>query len=488
MTTAPAPWHTGSCAGAGSQERIPQSLLPSCIMFLAHCSWQAGNSPEIALWRAHLLYGSTYMIETTEQVSRADTRPRPGWRRWPRVIIPGLIYGAGDDDPAAIGAYAQTGAQSGTSLLWLMLLSTPMLITVQLTCAKLGVVCKAGLSSVLRERYGLRVAILAAALIGVANVATMGADLAGTAAGAQLLLPGDISWKLLVLPIAVAIWYVQVYRSFAFIRGLFTLLASVLTTYILAGLLARPDWALVLRNTFIPDIRLNTAFFTAAVGLLGATISPYMFYFQAAEEVEEGERVTDLQDVKIHTTVGMVFSNLISYFVILATATTLFAHAGGRGVEIDTAAQAADALRPLAGSTARLLFALGLIGAGLLAVPVLAASTATMIAEIAGWQVGMDKTVRQAKGYYFVLSVSLAAGLLITLSGFNPMRALFWSQVLSGTVAPVLVLLIFRLAGRHGILGAEANSRAQQFWGWLTFLVMASSIGLMVYGWLDGRL
>jgi NRAMP (natural resistance-associated macrophage protein)-like metal ion transporter len=413
--------------------------------------------------------------EPTQQAAR----PHRSFKQWLRVLGPGVITGAAGDDPAGIGTYAQAGAQNGTSLLWLMLLATPMVQVVQVTCSKMGVVTKKGLSGLLKEQYGLKVAIFAAVLTAFANIVTIGADIAGIGAALELIF--HVKWQWFVVPITVGIWYFQVYQDYSTVRKVFLLLALTLLAYIIAGFMARPDWGQVLRDTFVPHIRSDVAFFTTTVGLLGTTISPYMFYFQAATEVDENRSVKKLDDVTIDTTVGMLFSNLVSYFIILCTAVALHAH----GIQnIETAQQAAKSLEPFAGAAAKYIFAAGMIGAGLLAVPVLAASTAAMIGETAGWRFGLSKSAGRAKGFYLALSISLFIGVAITLSGINPIKALYYSQIATGMVAPVILFLVFRLASRKDILGDYVNSWKQQAIGWFTFALMAVAVCLMVYGWI----
>jgi len=402
-------------------------------------------------------------------------------RQWVRVVGPGVITGAAGDDPAGIGTYAQTGAQSGTGLLWLMLLATPMLQVVQVTAAKLGIVTKKGLSGVLQEHYGFRVALFAAILTALGNVLTMGADIAGIGAGFELIF--GVRWQWFVIPVTIGIWYFQVYMDYRVVRKVFLLLSLSLVSYVIAGVLARPHWALVLRDTFIPRFELSMAFISTAVGLLGTTITPYMYYFQAAEVVDENTAIKRLDDTVADTTIGSIFTNLVSYFVILATATTLFAH----HISINTAQDAANALVPFAGKAAKYVFAVGMIGAGLLAIPVLAASTASMVGEVAGWRIGLSRSTSRARGFYLALTITLVFGVVITLSGINPMKALFYSQIGNGIIAPVILFMLFRLASRRDILGEHVNSWKQQAWGWLTFGILVASVVLFFWGLATGR-
>ncbi len=418
--------------------------------------------------------------EPTDSVKKPKNTRR-SMRQWLRVIGPGVITGAAGDDPAGIGTYAQTGAQSGTGLLWLMLLATPMLQVVQVTSAKLGIVTKQGLSGVLKEHFGFKVALIAALLTAMSNLGTVGADISGIGAALELIF--HVKWQWFVIPITVAIWYFQVYMDYKIVRKVFLLLATTLLSYVIAGFMARPDWGHVLQDTLIPRFEFNMAYIGTAVGLLGTTITPYMYYFQAAQVVDENSPVKKLDDTVADTTIGAIFGNLVSYFIILATAATLHA----RGIKIESAQDAANALTPFAGATAKYIFALGMIGAGLLAVPVLAASTASMVGEVAGWRIGLSKSTSRARGFYLALTVSLIFGLIITLSGINPIKALFYSQIGNGIIAPVIIFLLFRLAGRKDVLGDHVNSWKQQAWGWLTFAVMVASVALFFLGLATGK-
>lgn len=407
---------------------------------------------------------------------------RRSLRKWFKAMGPGLITGTAGDDPAGIGTYSQVGAQSGTSLLWLMLLSTPMLQVVQLTCAKFGMVTKKGLGEIIREQYGIKVAVFVALLTCFANIVTIGADIAGISAGLELLT--NIKWIWFVIPIAAAIWYAQVYLNYNQIRRVLLVIAASMSAYILAGILAKPDWGQVLHDTFIPKVRFDLGFFTATVGLLGTTISPYMYFFQTASELEERRTVKKLDEATVDVTTGMIYTNLISYFIIIAAAYTL--HAKGI-TDVDTAQKAAAALEPVAGRFAYYLFAGGIIAAGLIAVPVLSASTATMVGEVVGWRVGMTQRPERGRGFYTALGGSLFIGVLILMFGINPVKALFWSQVAAGVVAPVLLFFVFRLASKREVLGDYTNSRWQQAWGWFTVGIMAVSAVLMFYGLLTHK-
>ncbi len=418
-------------------------------------------------------------MDTTDRPAARSWRHR--LRHWLQVLGPGFITGTANDDPSAIGSFAQVGAQTGMGSLWLLLLATPMVQVTLVTCAKLGMVTRQGLAGLLKAQYGLKIAVLLVFLSALGNIATIGADLAGIAAGCELI--AHLKWQWFVAPVTLLLWYVPVYLDYRWIRKIMVGLGATLLAYVLAGILARPDWHRVLHDTFVPHLERGLAFFMLAVGMLGAMFSPYVLFFRPAQEVEEDRRANEITDMTVDTTVGVIFTNLVSYFIILSTAATLHAH----GKRIETAMDAARALEPFAGKAAAYLFAVGLIASGMLAVPVLAASTATMIGEVAGWRVGLSKRLSRARGFYLALSAALFAGLALTLSGIRPMQALLYSQILNGVVAPTLLNFIFRLAQRRDLLGERVNSGKQQAWGWLVVAITTLSVLLMAWAWLSHR-
>jgi NRAMP (natural resistance-associated macrophage protein)-like metal ion transporter len=400
-----------------------------------------------------------------------------------------LITGAADDDPSGISTYSVTGAGFGYAPLWTALFSFPLMTAVQMMCARLGMVTGQGLAGVIRERYPKWVLWAACTLLLIANTVNIGADLGGM---------GKVSEMVTGVPsyywtpfYALLIGSFLVWWSYYTIARIFKWLTLVLFAYILAALLAKPDWAAVLRSTFIPHIEWSAAYWATLVGIFGTTISPYLFFWQASQEVEEERKhghltvearkgATDKELRKSRTDVvtGMFFSNLIMYFIILTTAATLHAH--GK-TTISTAQDAAEALRPLAGAGAYWLFSLGLIGAGMLGVPVLAGSSAYAIAEGAVWRGSLDDRAANAREFYGVIGVGLALGLALGYAGFNAVSMLFWSAVLNGVLAPPLIVIVLLLTSNPEVMGARVNPRWLTVLGWTTVGVMTlASIAMFV--------
>lgn len=412
-----------------------------------------------------------------------------GLSRFLKVLGPGLITGASDDDPSGIGTYSTVGAAYGFAALWTMLFSFPLMAATQYICAKIGMVSGRGLAGVVRHHYPRWVLYPAVFAVVVANTINAGADLGAIAAGLNLLLPIPIG--LAIIPIAAIILALQIWGSYRLIADIFKWLTLVLLAYIVAGFLAHPDWGAVLRATVVPTIRLDAAFIGAIVAILGTTISPYLFFWQASEEVEEevalgrtrlrqrkGATNQELKYAAWDVNVGMFASNLVAFFIILATGATLF-RAGQTNIQ--SATQAAEALRPLAGNFASIIFAVGLIGTGFLAVPILTGSGAYAVAEAFGWRYGLDKKPGHAKEFYGVIVLSTLVGLLINYIGIDPIAALYWTAVINGIVAPPLLLLIMLVANNRQVMGRQTNGPLLNVLGWLTTAVMSLAvIGLVL--------
>jgi NRAMP (natural resistance-associated macrophage protein)-like metal ion transporter len=406
-----------------------------------------------------------------------------------KSLGPGLITGASDDDPSGIGTYAVAGASLGYSTLWTALVSFPMMTAVQYTCAKIGMVSGTGLAAVLRERFPRPLVYVAVLALLVANTINAGADIGAIAAAINLLLP--IPMALLIVPIGAAILALQIWGSYALIARCFKWLTLGLLAYAGASLFAHPVWGDVLRGTLVPQLSFDAGYVSTLVAIFGTTISPYMFFWQPSEEVEEeiehgrttieqrkGVTRTELKAARVDTRVGMFFSNLIMYFIILATGATLF-QAGQ--THITSAAEAAEALRPLAGDGAALLLALGLIGSGFLAVPVLTGSSAYAVADTVGWTSGLSRKLREARGFYAVIIAGTAFGMLFNFLGVNPIDALFWTAVLNGFLAPPLLVLVMLVANDRHVMGTRTNGRGLNILGWGTTIVMfAAAVGLVV--------
>ena len=396
---------------------------------------------------------------------------------------PGLITGAADDDPSGISTYSVTGAAFGYGALWTALFSFPLMAAVQLMCARLGLVTGRGLAGVVRRRYPRWVLWGACALLVVANVINIGADLGGMAeATAMVTGINSFVWTPLYAALIISLLFWSSYRHIA---RIFKWLTLVLFCYVAAAFLSRPDWGAVLRATFVPHIGWSGAYLTTLVGVLGTTISPYLFFWQAAQEVEEerakgeltirrrrGATEQELREARTDVVTGMFFSNFVMYFIILTTATTL--HLNGQ-TTITTARDAAEALRPLAGEGAYLLFTLGLIGTGMFAVPVLAGSCAYAISEAGAWRGSLEARPRLAWKFYAVVAVSMVLGLALDFAGFNAVQMLFWTAVINGVLSPPLVVLVVLLTSDRSVMGEHDNSPLLRLLGWATAVIMAAA-------------
>lgn len=402
---------------------------------------------------------------------------------------PGLITGASDDDPSGIGTYSQAGAALGYATLWTAIVTLPLMIVVQHICAKIGMVSGRGLAGVLNRYYSKK--LLYPVVIGlvIANTINAGADIAAISAAINMFVPIPIS--AMVVPIAVTIVVLQVWGSYRVMVKIFKWLTLSLFAYVIAAFLARPDWYAVAKATFVPQIQFTSEYITTIVAILGTTISPYLFFWEASEEVEEeksegrkdvntrrGATDKEIKKEKIDTIVGMLFCNVVFYFVIVSAGATL--HVSGK-TQIQSATEAAQALRPLAGNFATILFGIGLIGAGLLAVPVLTGSAAYAVSETFGWPSGLDEKPRHAKKFYAVIAASTIVGVLIDFAGINPISALFWTAVINGVVAPPLLVVVMLVANNKRVMGERTNGRWTNVFGWLATAVMfAAAIGMFV--------
>jgi NRAMP (natural resistance-associated macrophage protein)-like metal ion transporter len=391
-----------------------------------------------------------------------------------------LITGAADDDPSGISTYSVTGAAFGYTPLWTALFSFPLMAAVQIMCARLGMVTGLGLASVIRLRYPRWILWGACVLLVVANVVNIAADLGGMADVTELLTGVDsLYWTPAYAILLVCLLFWASYRSIA---RVFKWLTLALFAYIAAAFLAHPDWPAVLRATLIPRVEWTSAYWATLVGILGTTISPYLFFWQAAQEVEEeiamgrttvkerkGASSREIRNSRNDVLAGMFFSNLVMYFIILTSAATLHAH--GK-TTISTARDAAEALRPLAGDGAYWLFSLGLIGAGMLGVPVLAGSCAYAIAEAAKWVGSLEVHPPLAHGFYAVIAVAMGLGLGLDYAGLDAVKMLFWSAVLNGALAPPLLILVVLLTSRADVMGKHRNGPLLRWLGWTCALVM----------------
>ena len=395
---------------------------------------------------------------------------------------PGLITGCADDDPSGISTYSMSGAVFGYGLLWTALISFPLMVAVQTMCGRLGMVTGRGLAGVVRRRYSRWVLWSACALLIVANVVNIAADLGGMADATQMITGvNSLVWTPLYTALIVGFLFWSSYRQIA---RIFKWITLVLLAYVVTAFFAGVDWRHALLATLLPRPVWSHEYLEVLVGILGTTISPYLFFWQASQEVEEeramgrnlaqrkGATDEEIRALRVDVTTGMFASNFIMYFIILTTAATLHAHGI---VKIETAKQAAEALRPLAGNAAYLLFTLGLIGTGMLGVPVLAGSCAYAISEAAAWRGSLEKKPRGARKFYTVLGVAMALGLAIDYAGLDAVKMLFWSAVTNGVLAPPLILLILLLTSDPNVMGTRVSSRTERALGWVTFALMTAA-------------
>ena len=433
--------------------------------------------------------------EETEALSPPEAPPAESrLARLLRVIGPGVVTGASDDDPSGIGTYAVAGARLGYSVLWIALVTFPLMVAVQYMCAKISMVTGKGLAGVLRDHFPRSILIPAVSILLLTNTLNAGANLMAMAEVTQMFLPLPLPF--LILPIAGIILAVQIFGAYGFVARLFKWLSLSLLAYLGAAILAKPDWSEVLRGTFLPSLRIDRDSLLILVGILGTTISPYLFFWQGDMEVEEEIRrgrmtlkerggVTDaeLRDARTDVSLGMFFSNVGMYVIILATGATLFQS----GItNITSASEAAMALRPLAGDAAGTLFALGILGTGFLSVPVLTCSASYALSEALGWRYGLNEPPRAAKRFYGIIIASTVVGTLVGFIGINPIQALVWTAVLNGLIAPPLLLLILRIANDRNLMGDRVNGRVLNFLGWATTLAMGGAALALTLSWLEG--
>ena len=422
-------------------------------------------------------------------MTRAEqvARERDPVKKAALLLGPGFITGAADDDPSGIGTYSVAGASLGLATLWTALLTFPFMAAVQNICSRLGQVSGNGLAGILKEHYPRWVLYPAVALVFVANVVNIGADLGAIADAAGIIVGTPVPW--LVIPIALGVLAVQVFAGYKQIERVFKFLTLALFAYVIDAFLVHPPLAETLRATIVPTISFDRTYIATLVAILGTTISPYLFFWQTSHEVEEekaagrktraerrGASRFELRIAMIDVTVGMLFSNLVMYFVILATALTL--NASGK-TDIATGADAAETLRPLAGDLAGLIFAVGMIGTGLLAVPVLAGASAYAVSETFGWRSGLDERWQRARPFYGVIALATVVGLVIPFTGVKPIDALFLTSILNGIAAPFLLVVIMLAARNKRVMGKQTIGPVLTALGWIVTIAMfVALIGL----------
>ncbi len=405
------------------------------------------------------------------------------------LLGPGLITGAADDDPSGISTYSVAGATTGYSMLWLTLVSTPMMAVIQGMCARISMVSGEGIAALMRKRLPLWLAYGLATLVVVANTFNLGADIGGMAAAARLVVP--IPVDALVFFFGIALIAAQTWLPYAAIVKFFKWLTLALFAYVVTAFIARPPWGEILAQFAVPRIQFNARWLSTMVGVLGTTITPYLFYWQSSLMVEEekeagkttlaarrGTDATSVQNMHADVNAGMIYSNLVAFFIIVTTAATLGAH--GR-TDIATAQQAAEALRPLAGQFAELIFALGMVGTGALAVPVLATSSAYVAAQTFRFREGLGEPVARAPRFYLIIVAGVLIGIGMNLLRIDAIKALFWSAILNGIAAVPLIAVIVWLASSRQVMGQWISSPLARAWGWGTFALMGGATVGMFY-------
>ncbi len=401
---------------------------------------------------------------------------------------PGLVTGAADDDPSGIATYSQTGAQFGYGQLWIALWTLPLLVAVQEACARIGLVTGKGITAVVKENYNKTILYLVVGTVLVANVINIGADLGAMAAAAQLLVP--LPFIVLTLLFTSIILLLEVFTRYKVYSNILKWLAMILLAYPLTLFMVKQPWFTILKATIIPHFELSFAFFFIITGILGTTISPYMFFWEASQEVEEVNEKqllfkkrqvvgsVGIKKMRLDNTFGMLFSQFATWSIIIVAATVL--NKGGVK-DVKTAADAAKALEPLvnsfpnAGFLAKLIFSVGILGLGLLAIPVLSGSASYAVSEAFGWKASLDLKIKKAPGFYGIIIAATLVGLFLNFLGVNPVKALVYSAVLNGIAAVPLLFLIVNIASRQSIMGANKSGLTSNILLWITFIIMAAA-------------
>lgn len=423
------------------------------------------------------------------EVSEAKEYLKNPWRRtwlYFKSLGPGLVTGASDDDPGGIGTYSAVGAQFGYGLIWLAVWLLPLMTAVQEACARIGIVTNKGLSAVLKKHYRGYVVAMIVLLLIIANVVNIGADLGAMAASLRLVV--DINFTLAAVVFAALIILIEIVVPYHLYAKILKWLTLSVFAYVITGFIIHPDWLVIFKEALVPDIAFDKNYIFAIVAVFGTTITPYLFFWQTSEEVEEKnepnaegivEHNVKNRIARMRTDVksGMFLANMVFFFIILTTAKVL--HQNGV-TSIGSAEQAAEALRPFAGDQAFLLFALGIIGTGLLAVPILAGSGAYALAELMNWREGLNKPFKRARAFYYVIVLSILVGLSMNFLGINPITALYYSAFLNGIISIPLLLVIMLVGGNKEIMGRETHPGWVKFFGWLAFVFALASVIVMI--------
>jgi NRAMP (natural resistance-associated macrophage protein)-like metal ion transporter len=403
-----------------------------------------------------------------------------------KVLGPGLVTGASDDDPSGIATYSQAGAGFGYSTLWTAILTFPLMAAIQGMCARIGIVTSQGLTKTIKQHYPKSVLYLMLLFSFPAITFNIGADIQGMGAVAHMLCPQIpvFAFSLIITGILIFIIIKYPYQKIA---KILTWLCFSLLLYFIVPFMVKQDWSKIIKNTFIPQIQFNKDFLLIFVAILGTTISPYLFFWQATMEAEDiahnkkgfvivNKRV--LKDMRVDVNFGMLFSNMVMFFIILTTGTVLY-NAGIR--QIDTVDQAAKALEPLAGKFTYLIFAVGILGTGMIAIPVLSGSQSYMLAETFGWEQGLTKKFKEAKGFYVTIIISLLIGLSLDFIGVSPIKALVYTAILYGLISPVMIAIILHIGNNKKIMGEFTNGKLSNILGGTTLILMTVAAVVLIY-------
>jgi NRAMP (natural resistance-associated macrophage protein)-like metal ion transporter len=401
-----------------------------------------------------------------------------------KILGPGLITGASDDDPSGIATYSQAGAQYGLSTLWMAFFTFPLMASIQEMCARIGMVTSLGLTGALKKNYPKPILYLMVLFSFPAIILNIGADIAGMGAVTNLIFPTIPAFFFSIF-FTVIMLFLIIYLPYQKFSTILKYLCVFLLVYLVVPFLSKQNWPLIIRHSLVPDIQFNKEFLSILVAVLGTTISPYLFFWQATMEVEEMKHLkkhlmvnkTLIHNMKIDVFIGMLFSNIVMFFIILTTGTVLF---NGGIHQIETVEQAAKALEPLAGKASYYLFALGVIGTGFLAIPVLCGSLSYIISETFGWPEGLDKKFHEAPAFYIVIAIALLVGLLIHLIGISPIKALLYSAILYGLTSPVIIAIVLHISNNKKIMGKYTNSKESNLLGFVTFVIMTISAFLLL--------
>ena len=438
------------------------------------------------------------ILEKTVEIGRElendikEERPVKIAGKYWKTLGPGLTTGAADDDPSGIATYSQMGASQGFGLIWLSLFSFPLMGVVQEMCARIGLATGVGLAANIRKYYSKKILYLCTSLLLFANVFNIGADLGAMAKSVQLIWP-FLPFVFLILLFAIISLFLQIFISYKKYAKYLKYLTLVLFAYVITAFSVKMDWSLVFYNTLIPSFHFSKDVVILLCAALGTTISPYLFFWQSSQEVEEqilhgGKTVEmrrnnnteqDIKNMRIDVWSGMFVSSLIMFFIIAVCAMTLYTN----GItDIKTASDAALALRPFAGEFAFFLFALGILGTGFLAIPVLAGSASYAISESFGWKTGLYRKLKQATSFYGVIIVAMILGIILNFVGIDPIKALIYSAVLNGIISPIMLFFIVHLSGDESIMGNFKNKILSNTIGWLTFVLLSLvGVGALIF-------